>query len=169
MTTLPLVETINIQLLEVPEVDFISRLLGNSVFNWEILAIPGLMRLIQKMAFKYLSPVLLPPFSLQLNIPQLLSKTGLPIGVLEFKVKNAHGLRKLVGMIKKTVDPYLTFELSGKIVGKTKVFKNSANPVWNESIYILLQSFTDPLTIAVYDKRETLSDKKNGYSNFQLE
>ncbi|CAI4739118.1 AGK_G0046430.mRNA.1.CDS.1 [Saccharomyces cerevisiae] len=168
MTTLPLVETINIQLLEVPEVDFISRLLGNSVFNWEILAIPGLMRLIQKMAFKYLSPVLLPPFSLQLNIPQLLSKTGLPIGVLEIKVKNAHGLRKLVGMIKKTVDPYLTFELSGKIVGKTKVFKNSANPVWNESIYILLQSFTDPLTIAVYDKRETLSDKKMGTVIFNL-
>ena len=168
MTTLPLVETINIQLLEVPEIDFIGRLLGNSIFNWEILAIPGLMRLIQKMAFKYLSPVLLPPFSLQLNIPQLLSKTGLPIGVLEIKVKNARGLKGLMGMIKKTVDPYLTFELSDKVVGKTKVSKNSTDPVWNESIYILLQSFTDPLTITVYDKRQALSDKKMGAIIFNL-
>ncbi|CAI4050025.1 hypothetical protein SKDZ_14G2350 [Saccharomyces kudriavzevii ZP591] len=168
MTTLPLVETINVQLLEIPEFDFIGRLLGNSVFNWEILAIPGLMRLIQKMALKYLSPVLLPPFSLQLNIPQLLSKTGLPIGVLEIKVKSAQGLKGLMGMIKKTADPYLTFELSGKIVGKTKVAKNSTNPTWNESIYILLQSFTDPLTITVYDKRERLSDKKMGIIVFNL-
>ncbi|EJS41935.1 tcb2p [Saccharomyces arboricola H-6] len=168
MTTLPLVETINIQLLEVPEIDFIGRLLGNSIFNWEILAIPGLMRLIQKMALKYLSPVLLPPFSLQLNIPQLLSKTGLPIGVLEIKVKNAHGLIGLVDMVKKTVDPYLTFELSGKTVGKTKIVKDSRNPVWNESIYILLDSFTDPLTITVYDKRGSLNDKKMGTIIFNL-
>lgn len=168
MTTLPLVETINVQLLEVPEIDFIGRLLGNSIFNWEILAIPGLMRLVQKMTLKYLSPVLLPPFSLQLNIPQLLSKTGLPIGVLEIKVKGAHGLRKLTDIIDETVDPYLTFELSDKIVGTTKVVKNSLNPAWNESVYILLQSFTDPLTITVYDKKETLKDKKMGVIVFNL-
>lgn len=87
MTPFPHVETINIQLLEVPDVDFVARLFGDFVFNWEIMSIPGLYQMIKKLAQVYAGPILLPPFSLQLNIPQLLSGSAVSVGVLEITIK----------------------------------------------------------------------------------
>lgn len=167
MTPSPHVETINVQLLSVPEFDFVANLFG-SVFNWEILAIPGLYGLIRNMAAKYMGPILLPPFSLQLNIPQLLSKSDLSIGVLEIKVKSITGLKYSSGLLNKTCNPYLQFSNSVKVLGKTKVAKNGLDPVWNESIYLLVGSFTDPLSISIYDKREKLKDKRFGTLDFNI-
>lgn len=168
MTPFPHIETVNFQLLETPQIDFVSSLFGDSIFNWEILAIPGLFGFIENMAKKYMGPVLLPPFSMQFNIPQLLSGSALSIGVLEINVKNAKGIKRASQVLSETIDPYLVFESNGKMVGKTKVIKNTLNPVWNETLYVLLGSFTDPLSITLYDKRHKIKDKILGRAEYNL-
>lgn len=168
MTPFPHIETVNIQLQDVPDIDFVAMILGDSIFNWEILAIPGMMPLINQLARKYMGPVLLPPFSLQLNIPQLLSGSALSIGVLEITIKNAKNLKRSSNLMTNSIDPYVSFELLGKAVGKTRTVRDSLNPVWNETIYVLLGTFTDPLTMVVYDKREKYKDKSMGRIEFNL-
>lgn len=168
MTPFPHVETVNIQLLEVPDIDFVARPFGDFVFNWEIMAIPGLYQMIKKLAQVYAGPILLPPFSLQLNIPQLLSGSALAIGVLEITIKNARGLNRSTGLLAKSVDPYLSFDIGGKVVARTRTVRDTLDPVWDESLYILLNSFTDPLTISVVDKRERLKDKVMGRIEYNL-
>ncbi|CAI4064759.1 hypothetical protein SUVZ_08G1240 [Saccharomyces uvarum] len=168
MTPFPHVETVNVQLLKVPDFDFVASLLGRSIFNWEVLAIPGLMTLIQKMAKKYVGPILLPPFSLQLNIPQILSGSNLSIGILEITVKNAKGLRRTTSVLNQSIDPYLSFEFNDISIAKTRTVRDTLNPVWDETLYVLLNSFTDPLTISVFDKRAKLKDKVLGRIQYNL-
>lgn len=162
MTPFPHVETINVQLREIPDVDFITSMFTNSIFGWEILSIPGLMPLAKSMAKKYAGPIILPPFSFQLNVPQLVSESPLSVGVLEITIKNASKLRRSNNMIDTSIDPYLTFELQGKEIARTRTVRDTLNPVWNETVYVLMPSFTDPMTITVYDKREKLKDKIMG-------
>lgn len=168
MTPFPHVETINIQLLEVPEIDFVARPFGDFVFNWEVMSLPGLFPAIRKLAQIYAGPMLLPPFSLQLNIPQLLSGAAMAAGVLEITVKNVKGLSRSTGLLAKSIDPYLTFEVGGKVVAKTRTVRDSLNPVWDESLYILLNAFTDPFTITILDKREKMKDKVLGRIEYNL-
>lgn len=168
MTPFPHMETVNVQLLEVPDIDFVAKLFGDSIFNWEILSIPGLYTLINTMAKKYMGPMLLPPFSFQLNIPQLLSQSNLSVGVLEITLKNAKDIKRANTLINDSVDPYLSFDLSGKSVGKTRTVRDSLNPIWDETLYLLLSSFTDPLTITLYDKRERIKDKVMGRIEYNL-
>lgn len=168
MTPFPHVETINIQLLEVPNIDFIARPLGDFIFNWEVMSLPGLFPAIRKLAQVYAGPMLLPPFSLQLNIPQLLSGAAVAVGVLEITVKNVKGLSRSTGLLAKSIDPYLTFEVGGKVVAKTRTVRDTLNPVWDESLYILLNAFTDPFTITILDKRERMKDKVMGRIEYNL-
>lgn len=169
MTPFPHMETVNIQLIDVPDIDFIAQILGNTIFNWELMAIPGLYPFIKIMMKKYLSPMLMTPFSLQFNIPSLLSNSHLSMGVIELTIKNATDLHTGSGdLLQTSVDPYLTFELNGKIVGKTNTVRDTLNPVWNETSYILVNSLTDPLTISVLDKRVKLKDKQFGRIEINL-
>lgn len=168
MTPFPHVETINIQLLEVPNIDFVARLFGDFVFNWEVMSLPGLFPAIRKLAQVYAGPIILPPFSLQLNIPQLLSGSAVSAGVLEITIKNARGLEHSTGLLAKSVDPYLSFELAGKIIAKTRTVRDTLDPVWDETLYVLLSAFTDPLSITIYDKREKFKDKAMGKIEYNL-
>lgn len=168
MTPYPHMETVNLQLLEVPDIDFVTTLFGDSIFNWELMAIPGLDAFIKQMAKKYMGPILLPPFSLQLNIPNLLSNTHLSMGVLEITIKNAKDIKTGSSIINVSLDPYLSFELLDKKVGHTKTVRDSLNPVWNETLYLLLNSFTDPLSIALMDKRANIKDKQFGRIELNL-
>lgn len=167
MTAFPHIENVNIQLLDVPDVDFVCKLLGGTVFNWEIMNIPGLYPLIRELAKKYMGPMFLPPFSLQLNIEQLISGAAMSIGALELTVKNAKGLQRS-SSLNVSVDPYLEFSINNTVLAQSRVVKDSLNPVWNESLFLLVGSFTDPLTITVYDKREKLKDKVLGRMYYNL-
>lgn len=168
MTPFPHVETVNFQLLKVPDIDFVAKLFGDFVFNWEVMSIPGLLPTIRKLAQVYAGNVLLPPFSLQFNIPQLLSGSAVSMGVLEVTIKNARGLNRSTGFMAKSIDPYLSFELAGKVIAKTRTVRDTLDPVWDETIYILLSAFTDPLTITVFDKRDKLKDKLMGRIEYNL-
>ncbi|CCF60141.1 hypothetical protein KAFR_0J00730 [Kazachstania africana CBS 2517] len=172
MEAFPHVETVNVQLLEVPDIDFIATLFGTSIFNWEILSLPGLHSFINQMAAKYMGPIVLPPFSFQLNLPKLLSKSPLSIGVLEIKIKNAEKLKldaSTLGTKNDSHNLYLQFKTQDKIIGKSKVISCTSNCTWNESIYVLLDSFTEPLAISLLEKREILKDKILGSLGYNLD
>ena len=168
MTPFPHIETVNVQLLEIPDVDFVAKLLGETIFNWEIMNIPGLYPLVRELAKKYLAPVLMPPFSLQLNIPQLLSNSAVSIGILEITVKDAIDIKRAKNILNNSVDPYISFEINGVSTGKTRTVRDSLNPVWNETLFVLLNSFTDPLSIVLYDRREKIKDKVLGRIEYNL-
>ncbi|SCU88247.1 LADA_0E09054g1_1 [Lachancea dasiensis] len=168
MTPFPHIETVNVQLLDVPEVDFVAKLLGESIFNWEVMNLPGLYPLIRELAKKYMAPIFMPPFSLQLNIPQLLSTSPVSIGVLEVSVKDAVDIKRARNILNKSVDPYLSFEFNGVSLGKTRTVRDSLNPVWNETMFLLLNSFTEPLSIVLYDRREKVKDKVMGRIEYNL-
>lgn len=160
----PHVEFVSVTLTEAPEFDFVSRLLGESVFNWEILAIPGLYPLMNEMLRKFVGPMVFDPFSFQLNIPQLLSGSTTSVGVIALHIRSAKDLRAADRVIGNTVDPYLTFRYHGdnKVYGKTKTILDTLAPKWDQNIYVLVKSFTEPMVITLWDYNPDRKDKRLG-------
>ncbi|CCD25572.1 uncharacterized protein NDAI_0F02540 [Naumovozyma dairenensis CBS 421] len=169
MAALPIIETINIQLLKVPNVDFIASLFNISVFNMDLLTLPGFLTLANKMAYKYMSEILLPPFSLQLNLPQLLSGSATSIGILEINVKAVKGFKRNFGeLLGKPGHPYVSFLFSNRVIAKTSASKDPNSPIWHEVVHIPIKSFTEPLSVILFDKHKTLKDKNLGGIEFNL-
>ncbi|AGO14204.1 AaceriAER411Wp [[Ashbya] aceris (nom. inval.)] len=168
MTAFPHIETVNIQLMDVPDVDFVLKLFGDSIFNWEIMAIPGLLPFIKEMVRKYGGPMLMPPFSFQLNVPQLLSGSALSIGVLEVNIRDAVDLKFGRSILEEELDTYLEFSFNSRVVGTTKSVSQGSSPNWNEQLFILLDSFTDPLSITLYSRRPKLNDRVLGSIQYNL-
>ncbi|ODQ80179.1 hypothetical protein BABINDRAFT_171199 [Babjeviella inositovora NRRL Y-12698] len=164
MTAFPHVETINVSLLDAPQFDFTSRLFGDSIFNWEVLAVPGLLPFINDMVKKYAGPMLIDPMSFQLNVQQLLAGNALDssIGVLAITTHSARGLKR-----SDSPDPFLTFGFDGVVLGKTSTKKGTL-PAWNETTYILVRSLATPLHIGAIDYNEFRKNKPLGAINHDL-
>jgi len=168
-TKFPHVETVNVTLMEPPQFDFISKLLGESIFNWEVLSFPGLYPFINEMIKKFVGPMLFTPFSFQLNVPQLLAGSNTSIGILAIKVKSAKDLKAADRVLGNTVDPYLTFNFYGKeVLAKTKTVLDTLEPTWNEIVYVLVGSFTEPLIVTGYDYNPERKDKNIGSLQIDL-
>lgn len=159
----PNIDTVNILVMEPPQFDFSSRVGGDTIFNWEVLAIPGLFPLINEMVLKYVGPLLFSPMSFQLNIQQLLSGAALDsaIGVLAVTATGAavHG---------DSPDPYLVISTAKSHI-KTAVVKNSNRPAWKTVHYILVQSLLEPLALQVFDYNEFRKDRPLGEADVDLE
>lgn len=168
MTPFPHVDTINIQLLDVPDIDFIGRPFGDFIFNGEIMNIPLLWPAMKKLVQIYAGPLLLPPFSFQLNVPQLLSGASGAVGVLKIVIKNATDIKKGDSFINQSFNPYVKFELGGTTIARTQACKDTLDPVWNETKYVLLSSFSEPLAITAMNERVKLKDKAVGRVEYNL-
>lgn len=170
MSSFPHIETVNVTLLEPPQFDFTCKPFGDTIFNWEVLAFPGLLPFIHQMIKKYAGPMVFSPLSFQLNVQQLMAGNGLDsaIGILAIK---AHGARGLKGFnyLGNTLDPYLTFGFHKKVLAQTSVKENTSRPVWNETLYIPIKSLSEPLSIAVVDYNDIRKDKQVGTVQFDLE
>lgn len=170
MTSFPHIETVNVSLLEAPQFDFTSRLMGDSIWNWEVLSFPGLYPFINEMVKKYAGPMLFTPLSFQLNVQQLMAGNALDssIGVLAISAKSARGLRgfKTIG---NTLDPYLTFGFHDETIAQTKHIEDTDTPVWNEIIYIPVKLMSEPLNIKVFDFNDFRKDREVGSIQFDLE
>ncbi|KAG5421141.1 TCB1 [Candida metapsilosis] len=170
MSSFPHVETVNVTMLEPPQFDFNTKLLGEASWWWEVLAFPGLYPLINEMVKKYVGPIVFNPMSFQLNVQQLLAGNALDsaIGVLTIRVDSARGLKgfKYLG---NTLDPYLTFGFLNKVLAKTKVIDDTSQPVWKETLYVPVSSLSEPLTISVIDYNDIRKDRQVGAVQFDLE
>jgi len=158
MTAFPHMQTVNVQLLDVPQIDVEAKLLNNSIFGWDLpWFIPGLMPFVNNLIRYYAGPIVMPPFSFQLNIPQLLqggdNVNG--IGILEVNLRKAVDIKRS-SKLDTSVDPYVNFMFGAPLTGDTvlarsNTVKDSLNPVWDETIFMITDNLTDPLILDVMD------------------
>lgn len=170
MAAFPHIETVNVTLLEPIQFDFNSRILGDTIFNWEVLSVPGLYPFINEMIKKYVGPIVYAPLSFQLNVQQLVAGYPLDsaVGVLQITAKGAKDIKGF-HTIGNTLDPYLTYGFNSEILGKTKHKNDTDRPVWNESTMITVKSLSEPLSISVWDHNGKRKDRQLGTVQFDLE
>ncbi|KAL8942831.1 MAG: hypothetical protein Q9216_001446 [Gyalolechia sp. 2 TL-2023] len=167
----PHIEKVEICFLGRPEIDYVCKPLGGETFGFDINFIPGLESFIQEQIHGNLQPMMYEPNVFPIEIAKMLAGNPVDqaIGVLAVTIHGAHGLKnpdKLAG----TPDPYAVVSLNGRdALGKTKTVKENANPRWNETIYVIITSLNDSLTLQLYDWNEYRKDKELGTATFALE
>lgn len=170
MTSFPHVQTVNVCLLEPPQFDFNSRIFGDTTFNWEVLAFPGLYPFINQMIKKYVGPILYAPLSFQLNVEQLMAGAPLnsAIGVLQVNLQSARGLRNF-GRVGNTIDPYCNVGFFTDVLAKSKTIKDTSKPQWNQTLTIPISSLSEPLNISIMDSNGKRNDHIIGSIQLDLD
>lgn len=170
MSAFPHIQTVNVTLLEPPQFDFNSKILGDTIFNWEVLAFPGLYPFINEMIKKYVGSLLFNPLSFQLNLQQIMAghPFGSAVGVLEINIKNGSKIANFATR-GNTMDPYLTIGFRKDVLAKTQHKKNTTSPNWNETLYIPVTSLSEPLNISLWDYNSKRKDRLSGSIQFDLE
>lgn len=91
------------------------------------------------------------------------------IGVLAVTIHGGLGLRNPDKMLG-TPDPYAVVSLNGRdALGQTKIVKENPNPRWGDTLYVIITSLNDSLTLQLYDWNEYRKDKELGTATFPLE
>ena len=167
----PHIEKVEICFLGRPDIDYVCKPLGGDTFGFDINFIPGLEGFIKEQIHGNLQPIMYDPNVFPIEIAKMLAGNPVDqaIGVLAVTIHGAQGLKnpdKLAG----TPDPYAVASLNSRdALGKTKTVKENASPRWNETLYIILTSLADSLTLQVYDWNEFRKDKELGTATFALE
>ena len=167
----PHIEKVEICFLGRPTIDYVCKPLGGDTLGFDINFIPGLESFIQEQIHGNLAPIMYDPNVFPIEIAKMLAGNPVDtaIGVLAVTFHGAQGLKnpdKLAG----TPDPYAAVSLNSREpLGKTKTIKQNANPRWNETIYVILTSLVDTLTLQTYDWNEYRKDKELGTATFALD
>lgn len=167
----PHIEKVEICFLGRPEIDYVCKPLGGDTLGFDMNFIPGLESFIQEQIHGNLAPIMYDPNVFPIEIAKMLAGNPVDtaIGVLAVTFHGAQGLKnsdKLAG----TPDPYAVVSLNSREpLSKTKTVKENANPRWNETVYIILNSLVDSLTLQVYDWNEYRKDKELGTATFALD
>ncbi|KAL2650353.1 hypothetical protein R1flu_018481 [Riccia fluitans] len=155
--TFPCFSKIVVSLMEKPHVDFGLKLLGG-----DVMAIPGVYRLVQDIIKEQVANMYLWPKTLEINVVDEASAAK-PVGLLNVKVVKAKDLKKKDFMGKS--DPYVKLHLGeGHHFAKvTRTMKNNLNPEWNESFKLIVHDpQTQNLELHVYDWEKVGSHEKIG-------
>ncbi len=167
----PHIEKVEICFLGRPEIDYVCKPLGGDTLGFDINFVPGLESFIQEQIHGNLAPIMYEPNVFPIEIAKMLAGNPVDtaVGVLAVTFHGAQGLKnsdKLAG----TPDPYAVVSLNRREpLGKTKTIKENANPRWNETVYVILTSLVDSLTLQVYDWNEYRKDKELGTATFSLD
>ncbi len=167
----PHIEKVEICFLERPTIDYVCKPLGGDHFGFDINFIPGLEGFIQEQIHGNIGPIMYNPNVFPIEVAKMLAGDAVDqaIGILAVTLHGAQGLKnpdKLSG----TPDPYTVVSLNGRVpLGKTKTIPQNVNPRWNETVYVILNSLTDSLTLQIYDFNEYRKDKELGTATFALE
>lgn len=167
----PHIEKVEICFLGRPEIDYVCKPLGGETLGFDINFIPGLESFISEQIHGNLAPIMYAPNVFPIEIAKMLAGNPVDqaIGVLAVTLHGANGLKnpdKLAG----TPDPYAVVSLNGRVpLGKTKTVEGNPNPRWGDTIYVIINSFADALTLQVYDYNEYRKDKELGTATFALD
>ena len=167
----PHIEKVEVCFIGRPEIDYVCKPLGGETFGFDINFIPGLESFIQEQIHANLQPMMYEPNVFPIEIAKMLAGNPVDqaIGVLAVTIHGAQGLKnpdKLAG----TPDPYAVVSLNGRdALGKTKTVKENANPRWGDTLYVIITSLNDSLTLQLYDWNEYRKDKELGTATFALE
>ena len=167
----PHIEKVEICFLGQPEIDYVCKPLGGDTLGFDINFIPGLESFIKDQIQGNLQPIMYDPNVFPIEIAKMLAGNPVDqaIGVLAVTVHGAHGLKnpdKFAG----TPDPYATISLNGReALGRTRTVKENANPRWNETLYIIITTMADSLTLQIFDFNDIRKDKELGTATFPLD
>lgn len=167
----PHVEKVEICFLEQPDIDYVCKPLGGDTLGFDINFIPGLESFIKEQIHGNLAPIMYDPNVFPIEIAKMLAGNPVDqaIGVLAVTVHGALGLKNLDKMAG-TPDPYAVLSLNSREpLGKTKTVKGNANPRWNDTMYIIITSLRDTLTLQAYDWNDYRKDKELGTASFPLD
>ncbi|KAK6614513.1 C2 domain-containing protein [Botrytis cinerea] len=152
-------------------IDYVCKPLGGETLGFDINFIPGLETFILEQIHANIGPIMYAPNVFPIEVAKMLSGSAVDqaIGVLAVTLHGAQGLKnpdKFAG----TPDPYTVLSINnGPPLAQTKIVKENANPKWGETKYVILTSFTESLTMAIFDYNEYRKDKELGTATFPLE
>lgn len=167
----PHVEKVEMCFLERPTIDYVCKPLGGETFGFDINFIPGLERFILEQIHGNLSPMMYAPNVFPIEVAKMLAGTPVDqaIGVVAITLHGAQGLKNS-DRFSGEVDPYAVVTLNRRQeLARTKHIKNTSNPRWNETHYIIITSFNDSLDLQVFDYNDFRKHKELGVASFPLE
>ncbi|KAI1083363.1 tricalbin [Whalleya microplaca] len=167
----PHIEKVEMCFLERPKIDYVCKPLGGETFGFDINFIPGLESFIQEQIHGNLSPMMYAPNVFPIEVAKMLagSPVDQAIGVVAVTLHGAQGLKN-PDNFSGNPDPYAVVTLNKRApLAQTKTIKDTSNPRWNETHYVIITSFNDSLDIMVYDYNDFRKDKELGVASFQLE
>ncbi|ODV88459.1 hypothetical protein CANCADRAFT_13024, partial [Tortispora caseinolytica NRRL Y-17796] len=166
MSTFPHVKTVDISFLEPPYFDYVLKPIGGETFGFDINVLPGLDSFIKDMVHSNLGPMMYAPHFFQLNVEEMLSGEGdSSVGVMALTLYGAKGLRGSPDM-----DPYCRLGFTEvEELTRSSIKKNTCNPVWNETKYLLVRNLGETLYIKVFDYNSHRKDQLLGAASFPLE
>ena len=167
----PHIERVDVCFMERPELDYVCKPLGGDTLGFDINFIPGLESFIKDQIHNNLGPMMYSPNVFPIEIAKMLSGNAMDqaIGVVAVTL---HGARQLKNpdRFSGTPDPYAVVSLNNRnALGRTKTIHDSDSPRWNETIYVIITSFADTLSITPYDWNEYRKDKELGIATFGLD
>ncbi|KAE8348838.1 C2 domain-containing protein [Aspergillus coremiiformis] len=167
----PHIERVDVCFLERPEIDYVCKPLGGDTLGFDINFIPGLETFIKEQIHNNLGPMMYNPNVFPVEIAKMLAGNPVDqaIGVVAVTLHGAHQLKN-PDAFSGTPDPYATVSLNSRTeLGRTKTIHDTDSPRWNETIYVIITSFSDTLTIQPYDWNEFRKDKELGTATFPLD
>lgn len=166
----PHIERVDVSFLGEPEIDYVCKPLGGEL-GFDINFIPGLESFIKDQIHSNLAPMMYDPNVFPIEIAKMLagSPVDQAIGVVAVTVHGAHNLKN-PDKFSGSPDPYAVVSINSRApLGKTKTIHETANPKWNETIYVIITSFADALTLQIFDFNEFRKDKELGTATFPME
>ncbi|KAF4123506.1 Ca2+-dependent lipid-binding protein, contains C2 domain [Geosmithia morbida] len=167
----PHIDRVEMCFLERPTIDYVCKPLGGETLGFDINFIPGLESFIQEQIHGNLAPMMYAPKTFPIEVAKMLAGNPVDqaVGVLAVTLHGANALKN-TDNFAGTVDPYVSVTLNQRNeLARTKTVEDNSNPRWNETHYIVLNSFTDSLDLQVFDKNDFRKSKMLGVASFPLE
>lgn len=167
----PHVEKVEMCFLERPTIDYVCKPLGGESFGFDINFIPGLESFILEQIHGNLAPMMYAPNVFPIEVAKMLagSPVDQAIGVVAVTLHGAQGLKN-PDNFSGNPDPYAVLTLNKRQpLAQTKTVRDTPNPRWNETHYIIVTSYNDSLDIELFDYNEFRKDKPLGTASFPLE
>lgn len=167
----PHIERVEICFLGRPEMDYVCKPLGGETLGFDINFIPGLESFIKEQIHGNLGPMMYEPNVFPIEIAKMIAGNPMDqaIGVVAVTLHGAANLKNS-DKFGNSTDPYAVVSLNSRTPGgQTKTAQDTTDPRWHETIYIIITSFTDALTVHVYDYNEFRKDKELGIATFALD
>lgn len=169
-TEWPHIERIDISFLGRPEMDYICKPIGGDLIGFDTNFMPGLKGFIEEQVHTVLENIMYDPNVLSLEVARLLAHSaGHAIGVVAVTVHGGSKLRN-PDKFSGTPNPYVALSLNRrKPVAQTRTVHDENSPKWNETLFAIISSFTDTLTLQVFDWNEFRKSKELGCATFALD
>lgn len=170
----PHVKLVSVQFLEPPVIDYALKPVGGDTFGIDIMSfIPGLSSFVNGLIHSNLRPMLYAPNSLDIDVEEIMAQqSNDSIGVLAVTIKRITGLKSTSEIKDNQFNPYVELKISNnaEVSDKTAVKKNTTNPVFLETKYLLVNALEgNHLTFNVFHLlADKMEDQPLGIVDFSL-